>query len=224
MKRTQAFSSSSSIYQSRITNVPLGFSSNGPAQQRHGAITRFYMSSVMEPASPSSSTRMSDFQRRMKGIVKRNGVANGGRKVVGTSRSAAEKPANLKVIHTLEEYKDQLDESSGKIVVVRFFATWCKACKAIQPSFYRMAALYPHITFVEVPVTNQNANLHQGLEVPSLPYGHIYYPEAGLVEEMKISKKYFPGLVKKVRWYDSGLCGVDEFVPEDNDDASEEES
>eukprot|EP00577_Skeletonema_sp_RCC1716_P021042 CAMPEP_0113388812 /NCGR_PEP_ID=MMETSP0013_2-20120614/9282_1 /TAXON_ID=2843 ORGANISM="Skeletonema costatum, Strain 1716" /NCGR_SAMPLE_ID=MMETSP0013_2 /ASSEMBLY_ACC=CAM_ASM_000158 /LENGTH=299 /DNA_ID=CAMNT_0000271825 /DNA_START=215 /DNA_END=1114 /DNA_ORIENTATION=+ /assembly_acc=CAM_ASM_000158 len=226
LKQSQAFSSSSSsIHQSRISNAPSGFSLNGPTQQRHRANTRFYMSSVLEPASQSSSTRMSDFQRRMKGIVKRNGVANG-RKVVGTSRSAPERPANLKVAHTLEEYKDQLDESSGKIVVVRFFATWCKACKAIQPSFYRMAALYPHITFVEVPVTNHNANLHQGLEVPSLPYGHIYYPDAGLVEEMKISKKYFPGLVKKVRWYDSGLCGLDEFVPEDSDDdaAAEKEN
>ena len=44
------------------------------------------------------------------------------------------------------------------------------------------------------------------------------------MEEMKISKKYFPGLVKKVRWYDSGLCAIDEFVPEDNDDASDKET
>ena len=89
---------------------------------------------------------------------------------------------------------------------------YLQACKAIQPSFYRMSALYPHITFLEVPVTNHNVNLHQGLEVPSLPYGHIYYPDAGLVEEMKISKKYFPGLVKNVRWYDEGLCGLDELI------------
>ncbi|EED89478.1 hypothetical protein THAPSDRAFT_263903, partial [Thalassiosira pseudonana CCMP1335] len=113
---------------------------------------------------------------------------------------------NLKTVNTLGEYKEALDEERGKIVVVRFFATWCKACKAIQPSFYRMASLYPHIQFLEVPVTNENANLHQGLEVPSLPYGHIYYPGAGLVEELKISKKYFPNLVRMVRWYDTGSC------------------
>ena len=63
-------------------------------------------------------------------------------------------------------------------------------------------------------MTNDNANLHQGLGVPSLPYGHIYYPEAGLVEELKISKKYFPTLLKKVRWYDGGECSLDDFVPE----------
>lgn len=76
-----------------------------------------------------------------------------------------------------------------------------------------MASVYPHITFLEVPVTNENSNLHQGLEVPSLPYGHIYYPNAGLVEELKISKKYFPNFVKMVRWYDVGACGLDEYEP-----------
>jgi hypothetical protein len=81
-----------------------------------------------------------------------------------------------------------------------------------------MASLYPNITFLEVPVTNENANLHQGLEVPSLPYGHIYYPEAGLVEELKISKKYFPNLVKMVRWYEVGACGLDESASLVDDD------
>jgi hypothetical protein len=175
----------------------------------------------------------------MKGIVKRNGVSNG-RKVVGSSQSASERPANLKVVHTLEEYKEGLDESNGKIVVVRFFATWCKVRmrQVLQTVFsvlyfhssYCHSTLYIHLypSFrlqackAIQPVTNDNVNLHQGLEVPSLPYGHIYYPDAGLVEEMKISKKYFPRLVKKVRWYDEGLCGIDEFVPEESDDADEE--
>lgn len=92
-----------------------------------------------------------------------------------------------------------------------------QACKAVQPSFYRMASLYPQITFLDVPVTNENANLHQGLEVPSLPFGHIYYPDAGLVEELKISKKHFPTLVKMVRWYDVGACGLDEYLPSEQD-------
>ena len=81
-----------------------------------------------------------------------------------------------------------------------------------------MAALYPNAVFVEVPVTNHNANLHQGLEVPSLPYGHIYYPGAGLVEELKISKKYFHRLVKLVRWYDQGGCGLEEAVPPETEE------
>lgn len=173
---------------------------------------RFYMSAVAE--QPSSS--MTDFQRRMRGLVKRNSnnSSDGARRRIGRGSSATrnndQRPTNLKLVHTLEEYKEVLDEHKDKMVVVRFFATWCKACKAIQPSYYRMASLYPHIIFLEVPVTNDNVNLHQGLEVPSLPYGHIYYPNAGLVEEMKISKKYFHNLVKCVRWYDAGECELSE--------------
>ena len=167
------------------------------------------MSSVAEPPSASSSfadpspqsgSRESTFQKRMRGLVTRRGRG-----------TATDKPTNLKTAETLQQYKDALDANEGGLVVVRFFATWCKACKAIQPSYYRMAALYPHVTFLEVPVTNQNANLHQGLEVPSLPYGHIYHKEAGLVEEMKISKKYFHNLVRSVRWYDQGYCNLDEY-------------
>ncbi|KAL3787657.1 hypothetical protein HJC23_011805 [Cyclotella cryptica] len=182
--------------------------------------TSNFMSFVAEiPADPhaysspenkpsNKSPGLTDFQRRMKGLVKRNGAAQ---------RDATEKPANLKTVHTLLDYKKALDEGSDKIVVVRFFATWCKACKAIQPSFYRMASLYPHVLFLEVPVTNENANLHQGLGVPSLPYGHIYYPNAGLVEELKISKKYFHRLVNMVRWYDVGACDLDEYVPDSDE-------
>lgn len=162
------------------------------------------MSAVAEPPAQS------DFQRRMRGLVRRNG-RGAGRQVQAT------KPANLRTVHTLGEYKaaldEALDEGPGRLVVVRFYATWCKACKAVEPAYRRMATLYPHVVFLEVPVTNDNANLHQGLDVPSLPYGHIYHPQAGLVEELKISRKYFHNLVQRVRWYDEGECKLDEYVP-----------
>jgi len=59
-------------------------------------------------------------------------------------------------------------------------------------------------------VTNDNADLHQGLGVPSLPYGHIYQPSVGLVEELKISRRHFRGFARMVRWYDKGLCDLEE--------------
>ena len=94
---------------------------------------RFNMSAVADiPAQASNSSRMTEFQRRMKGLVKRNssggaGAATGrssGRRTVG--QRAIDKPTNLQTVHTLEEYKEALDENNGRIVVVRFFATWCK--------------------------------------------------------------------------------------------------
>ena len=63
--------------------------------------------------------------------------------------------------------------------------------------------MYYRLTFrfVNVTVTNHNVNLHQSLGVPPLLYSHVYYPQVGLVEELGISKKYFPNLVQYVCWY-----------------------
>ncbi len=66
-----------------------------------------------------------------------------------------------------------------------------QTCHAIRPSFDRVASSNPQVTFVDVPVLESNSNLHQGLGVESIPFGHIYHPEMGLVEEMKLSRKSF---------------------------------
>jgi hypothetical protein len=87
--------------------------------------SRFFMSAVadlpaqqhsssQQPSSSSSEpTRLSDFQRRMKGLVNRNGAV---------VRREVEKPKNLKTVNTLGEYKEALDEERGKIVVVSRYA------------------------------------------------------------------------------------------------------
>ena len=78
----------------------------------------------------------------------------------------------------------------------------------MAPGFYRLANLYPDVSFVQVPVTNKNTNLHQGLGVPSVPFGHIYHPTAGLVEEMKISRKYFSNFEDTLAMYVKGSCDL----------------
>jgi thiol-disulfide isomerase/thioredoxin len=66
-----------------------------------------------------------------------------------------------------------------------------QACKAVAPLFYRLAGQHRDIVFVDVPVTQDNAVIHQGLGVPSLPFGHVYHPSQGLVEELKLTRKDF---------------------------------
>jgi hypothetical protein len=83
-----------------------------------------------------------------------------------------------------------------------------QACKAVTPLFHRMAASHPSVVFVEVPVTPKTAAIHQGLEVPSLPYGHLYHPVSGLVEEMKLTRKHAPALEMKLDCYLRGSCDL----------------
>jgi len=127
---------------------------------------------------------------------------------------------NVYHVETLQEYKEVVANEKEAIVVVRFYAEWCKACKAIKPLFYRMAQTYtmpeyikdpstPTIKFVEVPLTHDNSILHQGLGVPSLPFGHIYHPGAGLVEERKIAKKNFKVFQDVLESYVDGYCNCD---------------
>jgi thiol-disulfide isomerase/thioredoxin len=115
-------------------------------------------------------------------------------------------PPNVFTVESLEDYKHTVGEEDAKLVCVRFYAPWCKACKAVQPLFYHMANTFPNVKFVDVPCTNKNSNLHQGLDVPSLPFGHIYHPDGGLVEELRMTRKCIPSFATKLQSYVKGNC------------------
>jgi thiol-disulfide isomerase/thioredoxin len=152
----------------------------------------------------------------------------------------------IRQLSTLQDYKhyvvDDLDENYCiTITVVRFYAPWCRACQAIQQRYYRLAQQYEQlqlkqqqqsssqqsvsssslvpiqVRFMECPVTKDNAVLHQGLGVPSLPYGHIYHSKVGLVEEMKLNKNVFTTFENTLASYVNGYCTVT-YLDDDDDD------
>jgi thiol-disulfide isomerase/thioredoxin len=142
---------------------------------------------------------------------------------------------------------DDVDPHKITITVVRFYAPWCRACQAIQQRYYRLAQQYEQrmqsllppspppgdepaasrslssasdvaVRFMECPVTKDNAVLHQGLGVPSLPYGHIYHSKVGLVEEMKLNKNVFTNFESTLASYVNGYCTVT-YNENDNDNS-----
>jgi len=127
----------------------------------------------------------------------------------------AKKAPAVQDIQSLQDYKKIVVQEPEKITVVRFYAPWCRACKAVKAKYYRLSRQYsssPHsdkVQFVEVPLTKENAVLHTGLGIPSLPYGHIYHPQAGLVEERKINKHVFEEFETVLETYVQGFCNVD---------------
>lgn len=112
-------------------------------------------------------------------------------------------------VKTIEEYKSAVVDEKEQLVAVRFYAPWCKACRAIQSRFRKLASDYPHVKFVEMPVTESNAFLSEGLGVPALPYGHIYHPAAGLVDERSLNKKVFSDFKDVLKTYVEGECQID---------------
>ena len=129
----------------------------------------------------------------------------------------------IQLVDTLEDYKRVVVDDKDNIVVVRFFAPWCKSCKASMPLFKKMVAEHASssVKFVEVPLTKDTAYIHEGLGVPSVPFGHVYYPNVGLVEEKKINKKVFKEFRDALDSYVLGYCDLpieeeEEVVGEDN--------
>jgi thiol-disulfide isomerase/thioredoxin len=108
----------------------------------------------------------------------------------------------------IQGYKREVAEETDRMVCVRFYAKWCRACKAVMPMFRQLPQEFPGVKFVEVPLTKENAYLHKGLEVPSLPFGHLYHPDVGLVEERKISKDKFNEFKNILKTYVDGECKV----------------
>lgn len=65
-----------------------------------------------------------------------------------------------------------------------------------------------HAVFVDVPLTAANSPLHQGFNIPSLPYVHIYHPNVGLVEEHSFTRKNVPFVLQKLEDYINGWCST----------------
>jgi thiol-disulfide isomerase/thioredoxin len=122
-------------------------------------------------------------------------------------------------IEDIISYKQHVAEEREAIIVVRFHAAWCKSCRVSSPLFRKLAANYEaacpnlnpdrkRVKFVEVPLTKSTAHLHEGLGVKSVPFVHVYHPEGGLVEEMRLSKREYGDFAETLETYVNGYCDV----------------
>jgi len=142
---------------------------------------------------------------------------------------------NVTTIDNILDYKSIVVDEEKSIVVVRFFASWCRSCKASEPSFRNMVSRFSSsaeqgiddghgeqhgVKFVMVQLTKDTAYLQEGLGVPSIPYVHVYHPEGGLVEESKFSKGYYADFTRVLESYIAGSCDVppEEDMSDDDDD------
>jgi len=127
-------------------------------------------------------------------------------------------------VETLENYKAVVADEHEHMVVVKFYADYCRSCKAIAPLFKKMAnqldATDHKVKFVEVPLTPKTGPWMSALGVKSIPFGHIYHPKVGLVEEQSINRKKFKNFDDRLSSYIKGYCdlsdGPDEDAPVEN--------
>jgi len=100
------------------------------------------------------------------------------------------RPSNVKMVHTLQGYDVILRNEREKVIVVNFFAAWCKKCQKIKPHFYRLAKKYPQLCFVEVAVSEKNVDMQIGMSLKAVPYAHIYH-QGSLAEHFPIVRDQY---------------------------------
>merc|ERR1719222_871577 len=113
-------------------------------------------------------------------------------------------------VTTLDDYRSAvIEEADDRMVVVWFYARWCRACRAAVPGLASLVRHHPEVKFVRVPASEECSALHRGLGVPSVPYMHLYHPRRGLVQEQKLTRKHLAGLHATLQDYADSSCSLE---------------
>lgn len=175
------------------------------ALQQRRASSRAGESVLRMPYSNNSDPPVSpSFDNKLKNILQT------------TESPTSTLPPNVFQVSTKDECEEIVANKVDRLTVVRVYASWCRACKRVAPRFDRMAREHPDVNFVNIALTDTNKKFIEelGIGITSIPYGGIYHPEAGLVEQMKISANWFTDFEKIVVDYTEGVCAL----PETNND------
>mmetsp|Transcript_25112 Transcript_25112/g.54391 ORF Transcript_25112/g.54391 Transcript_25112/m.54391 type:complete len:243 (+) Transcript_25112:194-922(+) len=166
-----------------------------------------------DTATPRASPSASRSSPKSDGTTGINSDESSAAVAKPSRRRRRQEPQNdhISIASTPEEFDAVVRSEDEKLVVVRFHSPYCPACKSISISYDRLAkSNTPAIKFVDVSVTDRNDLIPYGLDVPATPFGQIWHPVAGLVEESAIPRRQFSKFKKILKWYAKGECELPE--------------
>ena len=112
--------------------------------------------------------------------------------VIGGLKSRLSRRRKVQVVEDINEFNELIRDEQQDHIAVMFHAPFCKACQAALPHFQRLARKYSDVKFISVPLTESNSKFLKALGIPKFPFGHLYDPEKGLVEELPMLRKLVP--------------------------------
>lgn len=105
---------------------------------------------------------------------------------------------NITHLSTEEHYKNFLSANPDSLVVMKFFAPWCRACKGLEPKFVRIATSTENknVVFAQFNVQN-NKEFVKSLGILALPNVH-FYGEQQILESFPCGPSKVPILRRKL--------------------------
>lgn len=125
--------------------------------------------------------------------------------------------APIKGVETIASDADFLSAmAAGDLVLVKFYASWCRACKTIEPRYKRLANEFHDVArFYEVEFS-ANKDLCRRLGIKKLPCVQFYKGPDGCLDTVMCGPSKFADVklkLKDVLGEDAAdLSGVPEFT------------
>jgi len=104
-------------------------------------------------------------------------------------------------ITNAEQHQAFLRANPDKVVVLKFYAPWCRACKGLQPKFIKIRKdeKYERLPMLWAQMSIQhNKDYIKSIGVLALPSVHIYAGAEGLVENFPCGPSKIPIFKKKL--------------------------
>lgn len=105
------------------------------------------------------------------------------------------------ITHTHNTNRALLSKYPDKIVILKFYAPWCRACKGLEPKFIQICKDKKYkglpLVFAQLSVAHSKEYV-KALGVLALPSVHIYAGREGLVENFPCGPSKVPVLKKKI--------------------------
>lgn len=90
---------------------------------------------------------------------------------------------NLLTANSLDDLLTALSTANDRLVVVDFFASWCRACRGVFPKVVAAAKLHPDILFVKVEF-EANKEIARVMGVKALPTFQFFRGPDGRLESL----------------------------------------
>ncbi|QDZ19439.1 thioredoxin [Chloropicon primus] len=123
---------------------------------------------------------------------------------------------NVVEIQSIRHLIDELERAEDKLVVVSFHATWCAACRKVQPLVQDEVKGREDVVLLKVRY-DTNKQICKTLGVRKLPYFHFYRGSEGKLEDFSASAKTFHRIKEAIAQHGTPRCtlGENHIVPDE---------